>query len=365
VATSKKARAVGESADIPFTQRYYAVQHGGIVRAANSAITCRSGAQCTDARAGKETAQKTANGDFDMSYIDVDRDANTYNSSRAQLRLPAGARVSYARLYWGGNLRVGEQKPPKDNGRVLIAEPGGTYKEVLADTVVGHRVAHGADAYQASTDVTPLVRASGAGEWTVAQLNVARGHSAAGAWGGWSLVVAYEKVSQPLRRLAIWDGFGDGATRSVGLQNAAVPAGASGTAGLIAYNGDRSADGGSLSVSTGRGGWSRLSDVSNPGGGVLNSTIGSPGRALARMPSYPNTLGYDSDVFDLKNVLEKGGDRLDLRLAPGRDDIWAGVLFVAARTSARGADGTGAGARDDAGGTAESRAAEDARPARQ
>ena len=92
--------------------------------------------------------------------------------------------MTYARLYWGGNLRVGEQKPPKDNGRVLIAEPGGAYKEVLADTVMGHRTAAGAtDAFQASADVTELVRKSGAGLYTVAQVNVAMGHSAAGRMG--------------------------------------------------------------------------------------------------------------------------------------------------------------------------------------
>ena len=115
--------------------------------------------------------------------------------------------MTYARLYWGGNLRVGEQKPPKDNGRVLIAEPGGAYKEVLADTVVGHRAAHGADAFQASADVTQLVRDSGQGLYTVAQVNVAKGRSAAGAWGGWTLVVAYENPAEPLRDLSVWDGF--------------------------------------------------------------------------------------------------------------------------------------------------------------
>lgn len=148
-----------EAESLAFTQRYRALQHGGIVRAANSSITCRrpverSAVSCPAAREGRAAANDD-NDDFEMFYIDVDNDPNTYNSSRAEVRPPAGARVSYARLYWGGNLRVGEQKPPKDNGRVLIAEPGGQYKEVLADTVVGHRVAHGADAFQASADVTP------------------------------------------------------------------------------------------------------------------------------------------------------------------------------------------------------------------
>jgi hypothetical protein len=118
-----------------------------------------------------------------MFYIDVDNDPNTCNSSRAELRLPEGAEVTYARLYWGGNLRIGEQKPPRDSRRVLIAEPGGAYKAVLADSVIGHRVARGADAFQASADVTKPVRTSGSGLYTVAQANVARGRSSAAGPG--------------------------------------------------------------------------------------------------------------------------------------------------------------------------------------
>ncbi|TRO70002.1 DUF3344 domain-containing protein [Streptomyces sp. IB201691-2A2] len=325
-----------EAESLAFTQRYRALQHGGIVRAANSSITCRrpverAAASCPAAREGRAAANDD-NDDFEMFYIDVDNDPNTYNSSRAEVRPPAGARVSYARLYWGGNLRVGEQKPPKDNGRVLIAEPGGQYKEVLADTVVGHRVAHGADAFQASADVTRLVRSSGAGAYTVAQVNVAMGHSAAGAWGGWTLMVAYEKESEPLRHLAMWDGFdplGAGREQTVRLPGTKFPKGAEGRAGLVAYNGDRGRTGGSLTLSAG-GLTTRLANGVNPRDDVLNSTISEPGRtAPGRTPAYPNTLGYDSDVFELDKGLRHGGDRLDFRLVSPRDTAWAGALFVA------------------------------------
>ncbi|MFF2849628.1 DUF3344 domain-containing protein [Streptomyces sp. NPDC058001] len=334
-----------EAEGIPFTQRFHAVQHGGIVRAANSSISCRTtddtpakaATACDAARAGRRGTEWAANHDFDMFYIDVDDDPNTYNSSRAELKLPTGARVTYARLYWGGNLLVGEQKPPRDSGRVLIAEPGGDYQEVLADTLVGHRVAHGADAFQASADVTELVRSSGPGLWTVAQVNVAMGRSAAGAWGGWTLVTAYEKASEPLRQLALWDGFAcfEPGLRdlSVGLDGARIPAGASGRAGLVAYDGDRGTTGDSLTVSTGKGAATTLSDARNPAYDLLNSTIGEPGDTPAeRRPAYANTLGYDSDVFSLDRALKAGGERLDLRLTVRRDAAWAGVLFVAADT---------------------------------
>ncbi|MES5820997.1 DUF3344 domain-containing protein [Streptomyces sp. RG80] len=322
-----------EVQQLPFTERFRALQHGGIVRAANTAISCRSSAaqpSCPSVRDGGTAA----NGDFDMFYVDVDSDPNTYNSSRAEVRLPEGSRATYARLYWGGNLRVGEQKPPKDNGRVLIAEPGGQYKEVLADTLVGHRVARGADAFQASADVTKLVRESGSGLYTVAQVNVAMGRSKAGSWGGWTLVVAYERAAEPLRHLALWDGFDTlGTAHEVALRKLGFPKGASGRAGLVAYDGDRGRTGDSLTLSAGGAGRRAsvaLTDAANPRTDVLNSTISEPGSAPSRrVPSYANTLGYDSDVFDLGKALRAGGDQLAFRLVSQRDAAWAGALFVA------------------------------------
>lgn len=338
-----------EAGRLPFAQRYQALQHGGIVRAANVSITCRTpranhqflpstAHSCPAAREGGSGV----NDGFDMTYVDIDKDPNTYNSSRAEVRVPEGSRVSHARLYWGGNLRVGEQKPPKDNGRVLVAEPGGEYKEVLADTVVGHRVAHGADAFQASADVTRLVRENGPGLYTVAQVNVAMGRSTAGAWGGWTLVVAYENPEQPLRHLAIWDGFDaleSGAGREIRLRGMRFPAGAGGRAGLVTYDGDHGATGDTLTLTTARTSSASLlhrtqvtalTNSANPRDDVLNSTISEPEASEPeRVPAYARTLGYDSDVFDLGTGLRRGGDQLTFRVVSQRDLIWAGVLFVA------------------------------------
>ncbi|RZB14703.1 DUF3344 domain-containing protein [Streptomyces sp. F001] len=319
--------AAPEAENIVFAQRYSALQHGGLVRAANVSITCHTSPSCPTVQQGGAGV----NGDFDMFYVDVDRDPNTYNSSRAEVRLPKDSRVTYARLYWGGNLRVGEQKPPEDNERVLIAEPGGEYQELRADTVVGHRVADGADAFQASADVTRLVRESGPGLYTVAQINVAMGKSAAGAWGGWTLVVAYENSAEPLRHLAVWDGFvplNSGSGQEIQLRDLRFAAGAGGRSGLVAYNGDRGATGDSLTVTNGSASIA-LSDPANPQDDVLNSTISEPGDAASRVPAHANTLGYDSDVFDLGRVLQNAGDQLTFRLRSQQDAVWAGVLFAA------------------------------------
>ncbi|MFJ7956677.1 DUF3344 domain-containing protein [Streptomyces sp. NPDC096319] len=311
-----------EATRVPFAARHQAVQHGGIVRAAN---TSAKGAKGTEA----------VNDGASIAYVDVDSDPNTYNSSRAELAVPKGARVTWARLYWGGNLRVGEQKPPKDNGRVLIAEPGGAYKALLADSVIGHRTADGADAFQASADVTELVRRSRPGLWTVAQVNVAMGRSAVGGWGGWTLVAAYEKASEPLRRISVWDGFETVGPRAgelrVPVDGNRFPKGVSGRLGLIAYDGDRGTSGDYLTVETSRSRSTRLSDSANSADDVLNSSITEFGAGVTvRRPDGTNTLGYDSDVFDLRDALRAGGDRVRVRVGSRKDTVWLGAVYLQA-----------------------------------
>ncbi|WP_314171371.1 DUF3344 domain-containing protein [Streptomyces winkii] len=314
-------------------ERYHATRHGGIATAANASITCRKpladAASCKSAQKGGEGR----NSGYDMFYSDVDRDPNTYNSTRATLRLPKNAQVSYARLYWGGNLRVGEVKPAKDNGRVLVAEPRGRYRGVKADTVRTHRRADGADAYQASANVTPLVRSSGPGAYTVAQLNVAKGHSKAGAWGGWTLVVAYENRKSPLRHVSVWDGFAASERHRGGVPVAtrpmSFPAGAKGYVGAVGYDGDRGSGGDSLSVAAGKRAGMPLANSANPRNDTFNSTITNRGREVAgRVPAHRNTLGYDSDLFDASQALRSGGSNLLFRFTSGDDDYLLGALFA-------------------------------------
>ncbi|WP_031013082.1 hypothetical protein [Streptomyces sp. NRRL F-5727] len=322
LASAAAPPAPGEAARIPFAARYQAELHGGIVRAAN-----------TSAKGARPTG--TSNDGATIGYVDVDDDPNTYNSSRAELPVPAGARVAWARLYWGGNLRVGEQKPPKDNGRVLIAEPGGRYKAVLADTLTGHRTADGADAFQASADVTELVRWATPGQWTVAQVNVAMGRSEVGGWGGWTLVAAYEKDGEPLRRLSVWDGFETVGPRSgelrVALDGHRYPKDTEGRLGVVAYDGDRGTSGDYLEVRTSRQKGTLLGDSANSVNDVLNSSITEFGRAgTTRFPAARNTLGYDSDIFDLRGALRQGADRVQVRLGSREDTVWLGALFLQA-----------------------------------
>ncbi|MEO3751661.1 DUF3344 domain-containing protein [Streptomyces sp. B6B3] len=335
------AAAAGEETEVAFAERYREVLHGGITSTANSVITCGE-AVTADATPCAETQRGSdgRGGEYDMTYIDVDSDPNTYNSSRAELTLPPGAEVAHARLYWGANIRVGEQKPPEDNGRVLIAEPNGAYKELLADSVIGHHDAGAYESFSASADVTALVRQAGAGSYTVGQINVARGHSDTGGWGGWALVVAYEDEDEPLREVALLDGFqaldepGEGLDLAVPELRTAADAG--GSLGVVAFGGDRGQTGDSVSVSGAGGAARQLTDSANPATDVMNSTIGHLGTpTAAREPAHANTLGFDADVFDVSPALAGGADRLGMHFASGGDSYQIGAVFLQADAAAQ------------------------------
>ncbi|MFG2192384.1 DUF3344 domain-containing protein [Streptomyces sp. NPDC048639] len=327
-----------EATQVPFVERYRAVEHGGIVRAANVSATCESAV--TKAAVSCAQVQKGGagrNNNYEMTYVDVDKDANTYNSSRADLRLPKNATVTYARLYWGGNLLAGEHKPAKDNGRVLFAEPGGEYKEVIADTTMGHRNAEGADAYAASADVTDIVRYSNPGAFTVGQINIAKGHSKPGTYGGWTLVVAYSDPGAPLRTLSILDGFQTvNAARPdlfLDLEDLNIPKNGKGVLGVVSYDGDRGLGKNALAVARDAAAPVALRDAANPADDAMNSTITNNGKpAPGRQPAHVNTLGFDSDVFDLKSALKPGADELTVGFGTKDEGYHLGALFLQADT---------------------------------
>ncbi|MGP4109632.1 DUF3344 domain-containing protein [Streptomyces sp. 4N509B] len=353
--TGTGAGARAETGSDAFVERYRAVVHGGIVSAANTVVTCGRAVgpgvlPCASAQQG--SGGRAA--DYDTAYVDVDSDPNTYNSSQAHLELPSGARVAYARLYWGANIRVGEQKPPADSGRVLIAEPRGNYKELLADEPVEHHDTGAYESFTASADVTELVRHAGSGSYTVGQLNVAMGNSPAGGWGGWSLVVAYEDEDEPLRELAIMDGLasldGPGDAATVAFDELRAAAGGRASLGVVAFGGDRGRTGDSATVvgTAGDGAAAgpagrplpvALGNDASPSDDVMNSTISGQAAEAAgvepsREPTHVHTFGFDADVFDVSEAMaDRPVRRLAVRFASGDDTYQVGALFLQAEAS--------------------------------
>jgi uncharacterized repeat protein (TIGR01451 family) len=320
-------------ADRAFTPRFKANDSGDIVMAANTLLSCASGASgCADARAGRSGA-KLGNNSWNMEFVDVDSDSATFNSSRADVSLPADASILFAGLYWGANTTRGTNgtaapdAAAKNMARFAIPTSG-RYVTVRADRVDEGAARSQAGAYQAFADVTNLVSAGGAGTYTTANVQTGRGDD---RYAGWSLVVAYHSPTAPPRNLTVFDGFesvnsGD-PPHEVSVSGFRTPPSGPlrSKVGLVAYEGDLSL-GGDKAWFNG----TKLTDsLAGSADNFFNSTISLLGQPVtSKNPDYSNQLGFGADVADASRLLRNSATSATIKLETSGDTYLPGVVWL-------------------------------------
>jgi uncharacterized repeat protein (TIGR01451 family) len=227
--------------------------------AANTLLTCQANLNANDT---EQSACLTAsNNELNMQNVNVDPGGGRFNSSRATLTLPEGARVVQAYLYWGADLAAGipptsgprtpapapapggatpwdpESNPGGENRAwtqaLMRAGSGGAYELIDARAAgrdgawqgIASWYADPTDeryfgfTYQVRANVTQDLRAaletatrrrtrSGQAE-RVLPVTVANVQAGTGGnrHAGWTLMVAYELPSAAWRNLTLFDGF--------------------------------------------------------------------------------------------------------------------------------------------------------------
>lgn len=234
----------------------------------------------------------------------------------ATLSLPAGATVTYARLYWSA-LKVGDQ-PDLD---ATLDWLGGPQQQITADDswVIPYGFASHPDwfYYQATGDATEFVSTWGAGDFRVsdveslalANIEVDRAFSA------WTLVVFYEAPGDELRNLALFDGFtaidpglpGLGSAE-VTLSGFVVPPGFTAKMAAFTYEGDEEYTGDHFTFNG-----AQKTDLGNPFDNFFNSSRSSFGAPVSgdfdvpKLSGAPGTMaGYDLDTVDVTELLSPG-----------------------------------------------------------
>ena len=226
--------------------------HGAIRTFTSLAASAENNGECPDWPAG-------TTGDF------------LQNESNAFLDLPTGARILHAELIWGGAFQ-GNGDACGGNGVDLSAQLGRsvffTTPQVSRLAVAPQRSAQVAAAngacglYRRSADVTAeiqnLVAANVSGAVGIAVGGVvgieSSNDSQGGNTTGWSLMVAYEKASEPLRNLTIYVGAeqvaSGGATQQV-VTDFCTPASGSfgGRLLLVTAEGDANISGDAIELS--------------------------------------------------------------------------------------------------------------------
>jgi MYXO-CTERM domain-containing protein/uncharacterized repeat protein (TIGR01451 family) len=331
--------ALGAPPEHPPKLRYQAdLQGDAVVIGSTLAFDCASGMPAAPAGAKASCSGVTNVGDTapDLYWRDnVASNAIAPNKARssATLSLPAGAKVAYARLYWGA-LHPGSTAD-KD---VTIDHAGGVPKVVKADaswsTFYGFTQHPDWYYYQSTADVTQIVS-----QWTAPDFRVTDvdGIALANvdahlAFSAWTLVVFYQRTGDELRNLALFDGFthvapefGLGAA-AVTLSGFLVPSGYTARMTAFTYEGDTVYSGDKLLFNG-----QHLTSTGNPKDNFFNGSRTAFGKNVSgasdvpRLSGAPGTMGgYDLDTVEVTNLVKAGDKSAKLSAESAEDKFLLG-----------------------------------------
>jgi uncharacterized repeat protein (TIGR01451 family) len=255
--------------------------------------------------------------------------------STAVLDIPAGATITYARIYWAGLLAGNMSTDPA----VSVLPPGGVNTNVPADDQVF--VARGANRwYQSTADITSLLTAGGEGAYRVSDIGsiALNGLDNEDPMVAWVVVVLYSLPTDPPRNLTIFDGLdlvSNGNPATAALSGFVVPnAGFDAKLGVIAYEGEQQHTGDSL-VFNG----ATLSNAVNPATNFFNSTRSYLGTAVSNAGDLPrltggaaSMAGVDMDVVDVKAQLAAGDSSATITASSSSDTYLLGAFVTSIST---------------------------------
>ncbi|WP_020525107.1 sigma-70 family RNA polymerase sigma factor [Catelliglobosispora koreensis] len=279
-ATATSATALGKMQPAGLSATFAAQLPATVVTGGNTLMTCPLlMLGCLSARYGGSLLGGINNGDYHMTgYADPAAPQGTpAHSWVSGATIAVRGKVAWAGLYWSGS------GPAPSLSRAHLLVPGkNAYQSVDAQRI--DRVS-GADftqpAYQASADVTALVRGSSGGSWWVAVDHGAFA-SGPGSYGGWALVIVVEDGG-PLRTVTVLDGFVPmRGTQSISTAIYGRP-GAEARFAFVGWEGDRGLSGDQLKVG------------GQPAGGGDATNIAAS-RADGTAAGW-NTFGVDTRCF--------------------------------------------------------------------
>lgn len=280
-------------ADRNIAARYITNANGDIALIGNAILTCPAGAtagttNCATSLAGGSGADDR-NDSYNMTYVDIDSDSSTFDSSSADLNIPAGSTVVFAGLYWSG-ISANTART-----QVLFKTPlSFGYSTVTASTL--DTSSFRTNSYQGFADVTSQVAAAGNGTYMLANVQADTG---TGNYAAWGLIVVYKNNSLSLRNLAVYDGFQLVNTQTINIPVSGFLTPLSGPVntrlGALTYEGDRPAVNDTFSING-----TQLTDANNPVNNFFNDTISDLGVSVTnRNPASDNNLVFDIDRINV------------------------------------------------------------------
>jgi len=312
---------------VPFSQRYDAKINGDMTIIANNILNRIEKKNSPNDPYDDLTFENTSNDDFDMEYIDIDNDPNTFSSSSAALflRQEETKKIKFAGLYWSATYKYESGYKIKkkfytyDNDRkktdeVLLKLPTtNQYLPVKGQVIYdGHKTKPFKDQapYVVFADVTDHVKslANPFGFYTVANIRATQGTLSGGSSAGWTMVFVYEDASMPENYVTIHDGFGGIFEDSHDITTFKFDSIAEGKINVkilcAALEGDQRTHGDMVFLSSStKPKLSNLRTKTRYNSNVFNSSITIEGEEYVyRIPNSRNTLGYDTFITSISNT---------------------------------------------------------------
>jgi hypothetical protein len=285
----------------PFKIRFQTNVNGNIEVIGNTLLT-----------APKKTFQngqpglELSNDKIDMRYVKNTK--RVKNSSSSTLTLPESSTVKYAALYWGARSK----KKDKSKGLLSFKVPGGKFKNVTALEV---HSATSDNYYSAVADVTTLVKKTGSGEYTIANVQSEIGKD---RFAGWSLVVVYENSNAPLRSMTLFDGYAiipPSLTVDIEGFNAPKDGDFSAFLSTIAFEGDMQRSGDALLLNG-----KAISDAVSDKDNFFNSRMSRYGKLMGnKSPNYINQLGLDVKQVDITGLIKNADTKAKVTFKTEKD----------------------------------------------
>lgn len=341
---------------VPFKARYQGLVKGDMAVIANNIVNRVDYNNSSNEPYYNHTNQAELNDEFNMDYIDVDNDEDTFSSSSAELFLdnPNNKRIIYAGLYWSatykynvGILKNGDKYTSQDSHReafntVKIKFPN---KEEYID-IVGQTIFDGIKEkefkdfapYAVYADITEYVKKlpSLSGVYTIANVKATQGKIAGGVAAGWTVFFVYEDETMSEKFIKSQDGFAgitvnptDIAFGGFQIQEEKVTA----KIACAALEGDNNLIGDQLYIGNNQTKiFTTLSSSIRKEDNFFNSCITIEDQYFSsRFPDSKNTLGYDTFLYTIPNqnnsLISKNSNESVLRFKSTGDKLF---LFFSA-----------------------------------
>ncbi len=290
------------------------------------------------------------NNQFQMGFIDIDNDPTTFNSSSADLNITSECNsIKHVGLYW--TAAYADENREHDITSIKIKYPGHQSYTTITGGEIIHDYYNDEKAlfkqYSCYKNITKEVLnlENPIGTYTLANIPATTSEInndptlGNGLTGGWTMVVIYEDDTKPRKRFYVYDGF-------VNIDSKAKPVAFSfdnfqtipngpvhGKIGVIAFEGDKGIRGDRFQViSNETNKYKSLADGTNPMNNFFNANITENGRNVkTRVPASQNTLGYDADLFDIKNIRNSiiGNNQTEAKFRLSTDNDGYSVMAVA------------------------------------